>query len=310
MSTLLLNPLPPFIYTLKIVNPHMESRAKAVKEILVGIVVGIASMLPGISGAVICVCFGIYERLVRDVARLRVYLRKDFWFILFLLIGILIGTLVSAKILSGAMDKYPTECQFLFAGLIAGQIPAVYHMTKPRESAWTRANWAALAIGFVIMGSMLIMYFTGGSDDVILGHDAAGMVVMFVVGIVVAISAMVPGISHSTILIVFGLFTLFTDTISNLDGAFLVSMAAGAVVGLLGFSKIVHYALEHHHRSTSFLIFGLTVGSLVTLIITSVGDAENITHILAGAVMFVIGLAVGIWFMRKSAEQEFSEEPE
>ena len=277
----------------------MESRAKAVKEILVGIVVGIASMLPGISGAVICVCFGIYERLVRDVARLRVYLRKDFWFILFLLIGILIGTLVSAK-----------ECQFLFAGLIAGQIPAVYHMTKPRESAWTRANWAALAIGFVIMGSMLIMYFTGGSDDVILGHDAAGMVVMFVVGIVVAISAMVPGISHSTILIVFGLFTLFTDTISNLDGTFLVSMAAGAVVGLLGFSKIVHYALEHHHRSTSFLIFGLTVGSLVTLIITSVGDAENITHILAGAVVVVIGLAVGIWFMRKSAEQEFSEEPE
>lgn len=288
----------------------MGSRVKAVKEVLVGVIIGIASMLPGISGATMCVSFGIYERLVRDVARLRVYLRKDFLFLFLLATGVIIGTVVAAKILSGAMDRYPTESQFFFAGLIAGQIPVVYRMTEPRNGRWTRSNWIALAAGFAIMGSMLALYFLGEGNDVAVGHDAAGMALMFAVGIVVAVAAILPGVSHSTILIVFGLFAVFTNSISDLDFGFLAAMGAGAVAGVLGFSKIIHYALERHHRSASFLIFGLTVGSLAPLIVTSVGNAEGMAHIAAGAVTFVVGLAIGIWFMRLGAQQELGENSE
>ena len=286
---------------------RMESRAKSVKDIIVGIIVGIAGMLPGISGAVICVCFGIYERLVRDFALLRVYLKKDFWFILCLVIGVFIGTVVAAKILSGAMDSYPTESQFLFAGLIAGQIPAVYYMTEPGKGKWTGSNKGALILGFALIAAMLAMYFSGSGDDLVLSGGFAGTAVAFGIGILVAVSAMVPGISHSTLLIVLGLFTLFTDTVGNLNMEFLLPMAAGAVVGLFGFAKAVHYALEFHHRSTSFLIFGLTAGSLVMLLITSVYEAAGWTHIAAGIVTFAVGFAVGIWFMKKGAEQESSE---
>ncbi len=285
----------------------MESLAKAVKEVVVGIVVGIASMLPGISGATMCVGFGIYERIVRDIAQLRIYLKKDFWFLLILGSGIVIGTLIAAEILSGAMDRYPTESHFLFAGLIAGQIPAVYLMTDPKNGRWTGSNWVSLAIGFAIMGSMLALYFLDGWGDIEVGHDMAGIILMFAVGIVIAVSAILPGVSHSTILIVIGLFAVFTNAISDLDFVFLGAMGAGVVVGALGFSKVIHYALERHHRSASFLIFGLTAGSLVTLIITSVADATSLVHIAAGAVTFVIGFVVGIWFMRVGAKQESGE---
>lgn len=287
----------------------MESRAKAVKEVIVGTLVGIAAMLPGISGAVICVCFGIYERLVRDIAKLRYWLRADFWFILYLAIGVLIGTLVSAKILSGAMEAYPTESLFLFVGLIAGQIPAVYYMTGPKENGKpTNVNIIVFVIGLIIMASMLAVDLMGNSRDVEIGHSLTDMLIMFAVGLVVAVSALVPGISHSTVLIVFGLFTAFTNAISDLDFALLLPLVAGVVVGALLFSKVVHYALEKHHRTTSFLILGLTVGSLFTLCISSAMDVDGAVHAVGGAVTFVIGVFVSIWFMKKSAEQQFEEE--
>ena len=290
----------------------MESRSTAIKEIIVGAIVGIAGMLPGISGAVLCVCFGIYERLVRDIAKLRVYLVKDFWFIFFLAVGAVIGTVFSAKVLSIAMDAYPTESLFLFVGLIVGQIPAVYRLTtRDGKAKPTTYNIIALVIGFIVMGSMLMVDLFGSGNEVTVDKDVIGILTMFGIGLIVAVSSLIPGISHSTFLIVFGLFTVFTDTVGNLDIPLLIPLGIGAIVGFLGFSKVVNYALENHHRTTSFLILGLTVGSIITLSISSGLDITEPIHAIGGFVTFVIGLAVSLWFMKKSEMQEmFAEETE
>ncbi len=290
----------------------MESRSTAIKEIIVGAIVGIAGMLPGISGAVLCVCFGIYERLVRDIAKLRIYIKKDFWFIFFLGVGAVIGTVFSAKVLSIAMDAYPTESLFLFVGLIAGQIPSVYRLTTRDGNAKpTTYNIIALIIGFIIMGSMLAVDLFGSGTDVTVDRDLMGMLTMFGIGIIVAVSSLIPGISHSTFLIVFGLFTVFTNTVGNLDIPLLIPLGLGAIFGFLGFSKVVHYALEHHHRTTSFLILGLTVGSIITLAISSGMDVDGIAHAIGGLVTFIIGMIVSLWFVKKSEMQQiFAEETE
>lgn len=284
----------------------MAERFRGFKEIVVGILVGITAMLPGISGAVICVCFGIYERIVRDLALLRVYLKKDFWFILYLVAGVLIGTLIAAKILSGAMDRYPTESLFLFAGLIAGQLPAVWKMTEPDKGRFGRNEWIATAVGFIIMGSMLAADLMGNGGDTELGHSATDMAIMFAVGLVVAVSALMPGISHSTVLVVFGLFTAFTDSISNMDAVLLLPLALGAIIGVLGFSKVVQYALTKHHRLTGCLIFGLTAGSLVTVALSTIAGIDGWAHAVGGAATFIIGLAVSIWFLRKGDLQDMN----
>ncbi len=290
----------------------MESRSSAIKELIVGAIVGIAGMLPGISGAVLCVCFGIYERLIRDVAKLRVYLKKDFGFLFFLAVGAVIGTVFSAKVLSIAMDAYPAESLFLFVGLIVGQIPAVYRLTEKEGKAKPTAyNILALLIGFAIMGSMLVVEFSGIGSEVTVSRDFGGMLTMFLIGLIVAVSALVPGISHSTLLIVFGLFTVFTNTVGDFDIPMLIPLGLGGIVGLLGFSKIVHYALEHHHRSTSFLILGLTVGSVITLGISSGLDIKEAVHAVGAFIAFIVGTAVSIWFMKKSEKQEmFAEDAE
>jgi putative membrane protein len=288
----------------------MEHSFRGLREIVIGILVGITAMLPGISGAVICVCFGIYERIVRDLAKLRVYLKKDFWFILYLLIGLIIGTIIAAKILNGAMDRYPTESLFLFAGLIAGQLPAVWEMAEPEKGKFTKAELAMFVIGFIIMGSMLVADLTGNGGDKELGHTAADMAIMFVVGLVVAVSALMPGISHSTVLVVFGLFTAFTSAISDLDMVLLLPLLLGAIIGVLGFAKVIKYALDKYHRATGCLIFGLTAGSLVTVAISSAVDVESWIHALGGLVFFIIGLAVSIWFLKKGRANDQNSVPD
>ncbi len=285
----------------------MESCSSAIKELIVGAIVGAAGMLPGISGAVLCVCFGIYERLIRDVAKLRIYLKKDFGFLFFLGVGVVIGTVFSAKVLLIAMDTYPAESMFLFVGLIIGQVPVVYRLTEKEGKAKPTAyNILALIIGLAIMGTMLIFELSGFGSEVTVNMDFTGMLIMFGIGLIVAVSALLPGISHSTLLIVFGLFTVFTNAVGNFDIPFLllIPLVIGGLVGLFGFSKIINYALEHHHRTTSFLIFGLTAGSAVTLGLSSGLSITEPIHAIGAVITFIIGTAVSVWFVKKSENQE------
>ena len=293
----------------------MVSYARALKDLFVGAIIGIAAMLPGISGAILAVCFGIYERLVRDIAEIRVYLKKDFAFLALLIVGFAVGTIITAKLLSDLIDAYPAESTMLFIGLIIGQVPAIYYLAAPKGSGQlTKSNTLALIIGMIIMGSMIIVdVFMGDTEDIIVGHDLTGAVIMFGVGLIVAVSALMPGISHSTILLVFGLMGAFLTAVSDLDMFLLIPLMLGVVVGALLFSKVVNKALEEHHRTTMFLILGLMIGSIASLLFNTFKDfadmasADILAHALGCVLAFVIGIAVSIWFMKLSAKSEFKE---
>ena len=289
-----------------------RGRPRDLKAFLVGMLIGISAQVPGISGAVVAVCFGIYERLVRDVAALRIYVKRDFWFLLFLTAGAVVGVIMISRGLSSVMndDAYRVPAQFLFVGLIFGQTPAVYRMAEPeKRERPTKANIAALAIGLAVMLSLLVVEIVSGDEaEASVHHNGMGMLVMFTVGMVVAISALVPGISHSTILIVFGLFTVFTDTVGNLDIYLLVPLVMGLVAGALGFSKAVHLALERHHRMMGFLILGLTIGSLVTLSVTSAMDIADLAGATWCALALTAGTMVALWFVKLGRQNPLNDD--
>ena len=81
-------------------------------------------------------------------------------------------------------------------------------------------------------------------------HNAMGFIIMIGVGVIFAISAILPGLSHSTVLLVLGLMSTFTAAISDLDFFLLVPILLGLLAGALGFSKVIHKALEDHHLVT------------------------------------------------------------
>ena len=262
---------------------------KPLKDVLVGALVGLVSMLPGASGATIAVIFGIYERLVSDLADIRHRLLKDLRFIILIFIGIVLGMMVCAFGLEFLMDHIEVPTMFFFAALIVAQIPDIMKLGDDGEplSKW---NIAAFVVGFVIMIAFL---FLGDGNDMEL-EGITGTVLMVLVGIILAVSKLAPGVSGSTVLLALGLYAPFMHALTDMDIGYLLPILIGLVIGVLGFSKIVDHCMRNHKKSTYVMILGLTAGSVITVSVQAIMKLSGTEMIAMSIAGIVIGLLLGI----------------
>ncbi len=268
---------------------------KPVKDLLVGTLVGIVSMLPGASGATIAVVFGIYERLISDLAEIRERLFKDLRFIIPVGIGIVLGLFVCAFGLKALMDQWEVPMMFFFAALILAQVPDIRSLGDDGQPM-TAYNWAALIIGFVVMLVFLWISLSGNGVD----RAVDGFAVWLLVGIILAVSKLAPGVSGSTILLALGLFTPFMDAMTGFDMSALIPGGIGLLIGVLVFARVVDYFIRNHRKSTYMVILGLTVGSIVTVSIEAATKLDGTTMILQSIVGIVVGLVLGVGLSRIS----------
>ncbi len=260
---------------------------RAVKDLVVGALIGIVSMLPGASGATIAVIFGIYERLVADVADIRRKLLKDLRFIIPVGLGLVLGMLACAFGLEFLIDRYEIPMMFMFAALILCQIPDIMKLGDDSRPL-TVYNVIALALGIAIMVAILIV---GGAEES--SESQMGSVVtMLIIGIILAISKLAPGISGSSILLALGLYTPFMHAMTDLDISVLLPIGIGFIIGALAFSKVIDHFLRNNRKSTYFMILGLTVGSVITVTVDACMMMSG-TDEIVGA---VVGIAVGLVF--------------
>ena len=269
--------------------------AKPLKDVLVGTLVGIVSMLPGASGATIAVIFGIYERLISDLAEIRERLFKDLRFIIPVGIGIVFGLFVCAFGLKALMDQWEVPMMFFFAALILAQVPDVRSLGDDGQPM-TAYNWAALVIGFAVMLVFLWISLSGNGVD----RAVDGFAVWLLVGIILAVSKLAPGVSGSTILLALGLFTPFMDAMTAFDMSALIPGGIGLLIGVLVFARVVDYFIRNHRKSTYMVILGLTVGSIVTVSIEAATKLDGTAMILQSIVGIVIGLVLGVCLSRIS----------
>ena len=275
--------------------------ARSLKDFLVGALVGIVSMLPGASGAIIAVVFGVYERLVADLANIRGRLLKDLRFIIPLGLGVVVGLFVCAFGLEFLLKRIETPMMFFFIGLIVCQIPDIYKMGDGDGARPTPFNIAAFVIGFLVMIMFLFIGVTEADTGITMGDGSlTSMVLMFVVGVIIAISKIVPGISGASILLAIGLYTPLMQAFTSFDVVSLIPVGVGFIVGALALSKVVDYFLKNHRRSSYFSILGLTVGSVVTVAIQAFKNLSGTEMILQSIACVVIGLLIGYGLSRIS----------
>lgn len=261
-----------------------------------GIIAGIASVLPGVSGGLILVLCGCYERLIEDIGNLRRKLVPEFMFLLFLGLGLLVGMLLCTVFLDYTMDLFAAPMMALFFGLILAQIPEVMKLTgcsSLSDADWKSLAWLALGLGFIVV----LMLVNGGGrvvdpDD----HSFGNMVLFASCGIVLAISKIMPGISGSSLLIALGLFDLTISSVAHLDMYFIVPLCIGLLIGILGFAKVMNYALKHYGKETYMLILGLTVGSLLIILQELAGRGLGPVDWIICVVMGVAGVAISYMF--------------
>ena len=238
-----------------------------------GFCMALADSVPGVSGGTIAFLLGFYDKFIDSIDDLLTGTkeeRKDaFVFLIKLGIGWISGFVIAVLILTSVFESHIYYISSLFIGFIIFAIPIV--IKEEKKCLGTNKK----AIPFVLLGIAVvcaITYFnpvSGGNDGVNLDHLTPGLAVFVFFAGVIAISAMVlPGISGSTLLLIFGLYlpiiTAIKDMLHLDFSSFwtVVIFGCGVLVGIFSVVKLIRRALEKYRAQTIYLIIGLMLGSI------------------------------------------------
>ena len=267
-----------------------ESLKDHLRSFINGVVTGIASILPGVSGGLILVLCGSYERLIEDISELRQKIRPEFFFLVAIASGLLVGMLACTLFLDWTLDKFAAPMMAFFFGLIVAQIPEVWKLTGyEKGSKISVASIVCLAVGLGIIIALMVVNGGGrvvDTDD----HSVGNMVLFALCGIVLAVSKVMPGISGSSLLIALGLFEVTISSVAHLDMYFIAPLCVGLLIGLFGFAKVMDMCLKRFRTETYMLIMGLTIGSLLIIIQELVNDSMDAAGWAVCIVMAVLGV--------------------
>lgn len=237
-----------------------------------GICMGAADVIPGVSGGTIAFMTGIYENLVGSINSINTEAVRllftgkirQFWrhingnFLLSLVAGILISILSLAKLMQYLLASHPIQTWAFFFGLIVAS--SIFILKG--VSGWKVRDIVTLAIG-IVLGVVICTLSPTQTPD--------GLWFILICGAIAICAMILPGISGSFILLILGKYEYMMGTIANIvsgdgtgkDYLTILVFAAGAVAGILAFSKFLHWLLSRYHRPTLLVLAGFIIGSLV-----------------------------------------------
>ena len=266
-------------------------------RILQGALIGLGAVLPGISGGVLCVVFGIYTILMEFLAdpfrKMKTHLPK----LLPVIIGIVIGFLGIAGLLSFVLDRYPAPSVCLFIGLIGGMLPSLWR--EAGQEGRSKASYVSLLIAAALIFALLI------GLKVLSVEITPNFFWYLFCGFCLALSVIAPGMSFSTLLMPLGLYQPFVDGISGFDFGILIPAGIGALATVILFAKAVDSLFKHHYSVSFHAIVGVVIAATVMIVpvdsfITSIGSA--IVNVVCLIVGIIAALALDKFYSKYTVE--------
>lgn len=253
---------------------------KQVLIILKGIAIGVANVIPGVSGGTIAFITGIYEDLMEAISQFfRNREKRGQYTILLLLVGAGagIGILLFSSLMEYLLQAQAQITYLFFLGLIAGSIPVVVKAHHDMRSNLGRILSLALGLLLVVALILLSGAKSSGHREVetvseflgvfkITAIDGKYALWMGICGILGAVSMLVPGFSGSALLVTLG---EYGNIIYYIDQRMIIPLAflgAGAALGILAFARVIDWALKRHPSLSFYFILGLILGSFVQII--------------------------------------------
>lgn len=279
---------------------HGHDSLQFLLRIIKGAVVGVGAILPGISGGVLSVVFGIYRPLMEFLAHpVREFKRKA-WFFLPILIGFLLGIIGLARVVDWLFRESPVPAVWLFSGLVIGTLPALWR--EAGQQGRGKASYLSLAIGAVLtFGWMyVISSMESGGEGVLVSPNTWWWLLC---GVLWGMGMVVPGMSPSSIFIFLGLYQPMTAGISSLDMSVVLPLVIGLAATVAFLSRGMGWLLERHYAVLLHAIFGIVIASTAAILPFGQGnmDAGSIAlYVLCFAVG--CGIAYGMERMRKVLE--------
>ncbi len=230
---------------------------------LKGFLIGAGAILPGISSGVLCVIFGIYEKLVDSVLGLFHDFKKNIIFLFPIVLGAGIGFLFFGTGLNYLFAHYEIECKLLFLGLILGSIPSLFkQIHKEQKFHLSFLFYTLLSFGF----GLFLFLLEKQISHTCLGAFEPSILFLFLSGFAMSAGVVIPGISSTVILMCFGSYYLYLESIATLNFSVLLPMGIGVVSGGVFFLLLIRFLLKHYSSQTYYAIIGFVLGSTFVLL--------------------------------------------
>ncbi|MDE6504627.1 MAG: DUF368 domain-containing protein [Clostridia bacterium] len=274
------------------------------KSFGMGAAVGAAMIIPGVSGGTIAVLFNIYDKLINAISDLRKDFKNSFFFLLPIVLGAVAAVIAAYFPLKFFINRAPLPTLMLFAGLMVGSFPKMFKDTIKKGFKKTDVIAIILPLAFLVG-----ICFVPSLGNVNLGADMPvwGYFVLILIGAVASCALVVPGVSGSMLLLIFGYYTSILNTVSALKVDFghsilvLALFGIGLIVGFFSIAKLMKFLLHKFPRGTSWAIIGFVVGSIPAIFLSFDWAAEGVPafsslHMAAGALLCIFGLIASFAF--------------
>ena len=265
-----------------------------------GAAIGVAMIIPGVSGGTLAVLLNVYDRLISAISNLLKDFKNSIKVLLPIVLGAVVAVVAAYFPLKFALSHAPFPTVMLFAGLMLGSCPKT--IKDGMKNGFKKLDVLSVALPLLlIIGICFIPNL--GSADLSATMPVYGYFLLILIGALASCALVVPGVSGSMLLLILGYYNEILDTVSLLKTDFghsalvLLTFAVGLILGFFSIAKLMKLLLSKFPRATNWAIIGFVVGSIPAIFITYnnnfpdfIYSTLSAAHIAVGCVLCVLGI--------------------
>ncbi len=280
---------------------------KKIKENIIlgvkGFIMGIANIIPGVSGGTLALTLGIYERFIGAISHFFSNLKENIKFLLPIAIGLCLAILSMSRVIDCSYEHFPIPTTLFFVGLVIGGIPMLYHKVKGKKEGKQISSWIILLMTFslVIVMAFADQLFGTTAKVNLSGLDLWGYIILFFVGMIAAATMVIPGVSGSLVLMLLGYYYPILKVVKsltkfeNLGENIMIAgiFGVGVLVGIVLISKIIEFLLKKFETKTYYGVLGFIFASILAIPISTYNEVENLVFSVPQILIGIIFMAIG-----------------
>lgn len=258
------------------------------ERFLKGIIVGLGGVAPGLSGSVLLIIFGLYQKTLDALGSLLTDLRKNLRFLLPLVAGMFLGVLLFSKLIDFCLTGYEMPTRFCFLGLILGTVPMVWK--EVRKEGFSRKHYGVIALAAA--AGFWMFTLNGEGFPQVTDPTLAQCVCL---GVAVAATAIIPGVDPAVFLSSLGFYEMYVGALADFDLGILLPMVVGLAAGAVGISFIMSLLFRRFYTVVFSVIFGIFLSMIPNMLSENCVLAFNMVSAVSLGLM-MLGFGVS-WYL-------------
>ncbi len=280
-----------------------------IKDILKGALIGVANVIPGVSGGTMAVSMGIYDKIISAITNLKKNFKNSIKTLFPYIIGVVLGVVLLSFVIEKLFTYFQIPTIMAFLGLILGGLPAIIKKVENEKFKPTHLLSFALFVALIVFSTLYAATDTGATQ---MSFGIESILLMLILGFISAGTMVIPGVSGSMILMMLGYYETIIQTINEfihsllafdiskiaLSLQTLIPFGIGVILGIFIIAKIISFLLKRYPNATYWGIIGLVVASPIAILypISFVGVGMGIW------IVSFITFVAGFYFAMKLSE--------